>query len=145
MDNLISDSRQKDFYVFVDPQHFLVRHHITLGLGFVSVPENESNETLMFIPNPKFKGFISPFQNRLLLRYRVDYNLEIARREYFKEYPSRLHAISLLDSEEQAENYKSNNPQHVRDRQLKKIRTNGQYIYIQFMIQAGWTSSGCRG
>jgi hypothetical protein len=83
----------------------------------------------MFLPNPKFKTFISPFQNNLVRNYMAEYNLELARQRSFTEYPCRLQAIFLLDSEEEAQKYAERHPDHVSRRQLKRVKTNGPCTY----------------
>jgi hypothetical protein len=83
----------------------------------------------MFVPNPKFEGFISPFQNNLLRSYIAEYNLERTRQLEFEEYPCRLQAIFLLDSEEEAERYAARHPDHVGKRVLKRCETVGDYRF----------------
>lgn len=83
----------------------------------------------MFIPNPNFEGFISPFQMNISTEYMVEYNLEKHREIYFNSYPSRVEAIYLFDSEEEANKYHEMHLDHVGGRILKKVKTNGSYIY----------------
>jgi hypothetical protein len=118
MSNLIEDSKQLDFWIWIDPSNWLVRH---------SIEVNESN--LMYIPNPKFKGSISPFQYGMINYYMADYNLEINREYDFKNYPSRLNSIFLLPSEDEAHKYQKRHMNHVGNRILKKVKKVGNYQY----------------
>ncbi|MGK0255976.1 MAG: hypothetical protein ACI81I_000584 [Arcobacteraceae bacterium] len=130
MSNLIEDNKQRDFWVWIDPSNWLVRHSIEVLGKFSSNPQFEENESnLMFIPNPKFKGSISPFQHGMINYYLADYNLEINREYDFKNYPSRLNSIFLLPSEDEAYKYKERHINHVGNRILKKVKTIGSYQY----------------
>jgi hypothetical protein len=134
MQNLLVGTDQCDFYVWINPSDFLVRHQITTVGCFFSVPpglgsEGPLDETLMFVPNPKFRGAISPFQNNLLRNYLAEYNLELSRRHYFPRYPCRLAAIFLLENKEDAYRYRERHMVHVGNRLLKCVKTNGPYHY----------------
>jgi len=83
----------------------------------------------MFLPNPEFKTFISPFQNNLLRNYIAEYNLELSRQRSFGAYPGRLQAIFLLDSAEEAQKYAARHPDHAGTRLLKRCTTVGAYHY----------------
>ena len=82
----------------------------------------------MFLPNPNFKTFISPFQNNLLRSYIGEYNLELSRQRQFAHFPCRLQAIFLLDSVEEAKKYAERHPDHVGKRLLKRCTTVGPYV-----------------
>jgi hypothetical protein len=128
--NLYLDESQKDFWVWVNPTNWLVRHQISLVGSFTSagsVGRGESN--LPFIPNPNFKGDVSPFSIGVTHHYTAEYNFEINREHYFPEYPSRLNAIYFLQSEAEARMYQARHMAHVDGRVLKKVRTVGQYAY----------------
>ena len=105
----------------------LYNNQVGLIGSFSSNPSDADAETLMFLPNPKYKNFITPFQNNLVRNYRAEYNLEITRQRYFPKHPSRLNAIFLLWTKENAEKYQTRHPEHVADRILKKVKTNGDY------------------
>jgi hypothetical protein len=95
---LSSDSL--DFWIWVDPSNWLTRHQVTVVGSFTSLlPTDGSKETLMFLPNPNFQGFVGVFQNNILRQYIVEYNLELQRQASFPRFPSRLHCIFLFDSE----------------------------------------------
>ena len=85
--NLFSSDKPRDFFVYIDPEDLLVRHQVGLIGSFTSMPADASAATLMFLPNPAFKTFISPFQNNLLRQYIAEYNLELSRQRYFAAYP----------------------------------------------------------
>ena len=128
--NLYVGDEPRDFWVWVNPSNRLVRHQVTLIGCFISagfVERGESN--LPFIPNPKFKGDISPFTIGVTHQYSAEYNLEINREHYFSVYPSRLNAIYLLQTEGDAIAYQARHMDHVRGRVLKKAKTHGNYAY----------------
>lgn len=129
MTNFVRGNEEREFLVWIDPEDFLVHHNVSFTGSFTSPPTDEAAPVLMFLPNPEFRGFISPFQNNLLRSYMADYNLEVARAQWFVEYPSRLHAIFLLRSEADAEAYRDQNPEHVSNRILKRVRTVGGYTF----------------
>ena len=84
MTNLFSTTESVDFWVWVNPNNWLVRHQVSVVGGFFSgglVPgENKSN--LMFLPNPDFNGDITPFQHGVMQEYMAEYNLEMGREYY---------------------------------------------------------------
>jgi len=127
--NIFENTERRQFCVWVDETDLMTHHNMNIVGSFCSTPSNTASETLMFIPNPNFQGFISPFQNNLMRNYAADYNLELARRARFPNYPCRLKAIFLLDSEEDALTYKNKNPQHVEGRILARGTTNGPYCF----------------
>lgn len=128
--NIHSSSEQRDFFVFVDPENWLVQHHVKIIGCFTSTPQLQpGGSSLALLPNPNFHGAISPFQNGMIMNYISDYNLEIHRADRYKLYPSRLSALFLLNSLDDAELYRSAHPDHVSGRILKRCTTNSQYIY----------------
>jgi len=127
MENIIHSDKTKTFYVWVNARDIYANHNANKVGSFVSVPNKEDN--LMFIPNKKFSGYISPFQGNLLRSYSSEYNLEAARKEFYKDYPSRLLATFLFETEEEALLYKETHEYHVVDRELKCGKTVGGYIY----------------
>ena len=133
MKNLFASTEPVDFWVWVNPHNWLVRHQISVVGGFTSggfLPESRKSN-LMFIPNPDFGGDITPFQHGVMREYMAEYNLEMGR-EFYKEfnaYPSRLNAIYLLDSEAEAHKYKARHMAHVGDRILKKGKSATPCIY----------------
>lgn len=130
MTNLFQDKEEKDFWVWVNPENFMVRHQITITGQFFSgglVDRGKTN--LMFIPNPEFSGDITPFQMNMMNEYMADYNLEINREHFFSNYPSRLNAIFLLSSKEEAQKYRDRYMGHVGNRKLKRVKSDGDYIY----------------
>lgn len=128
--NLYIGDAPQDFWVWVNPFNLQVRHQISLIGCFFSagfVERGESN--LPFVPNPKFKGDISPFSIGVTHHYTAEYHFEIYREYYFPQYPSRLNAIYLLSSEGEANEYKERHMGHVGGRVLKKVHTVGQYAF----------------
>jgi hypothetical protein len=132
-------SDPKEFYVWVDPTDFLVRHNAGLVGVFTCGPMpgvDAGTSKLMFIPNPKFSAHISPFQHGMIRAYLADYNLELTRAEYFPRYPSRLDACFLLQNAETAHQYEAAHPEHVKGRSLKQVVTEGTHVYS--IHDAGW-------
>lgn len=127
--NIFDDSAVRHFWVWVDPEDMISHHNMNIVGSFCSTPQSASSETMMFIPNPAFHGFVSPFQNNLTRNYAADYNLELARRARFHRYPCRLQAVFLLESESDAVTYQEENPKHVEDRVLKRVTTAGDYCF----------------
>lgn len=130
MSNIYQGNEERDFWVWVNPNNWLVNHQISVTGQFFSgglVSDKKSN--LMFIPNPDFAGDITPFQMSMMNEYMADYNLEINREAYFANYPSRLNAIFLLPTEDEAEKYRERHMGHVGDRVLKKVKTIGDYLF----------------
>jgi len=130
--NLFASTEPKDFWVWVNPNNWLVRHQISIVGGFSSgghLPADRKSN-LMFIPNPDFGGDITPFQHGVMREYMAEYNLEMGRTFYtFTDYPSRLNAIYLFDQEEEAHKYKARHMTHVGDRILKKARSVTPCVY----------------
>jgi hypothetical protein len=119
MGNLFTSTGPKDFWVWVNPQNWLVRHQIQVVGGFFSgsLELSERKSNLMFLPNPDFEGDVTPFQHGVMREYMAEYNLEMGRISHkFDAYPSRLNAIYLFESEEAAHKYKDRHLAHVGDR-----------------------------
>lgn len=128
--NLVLGDAPRDFWVWVNPKNWHVRHQISVTGCFVSAGSvGRGTTNLPFLPNPAFAGDISPFTVGVMHDYTAEYNLEINREHYFAAYPSRLNAIFLLDSEEEARKYQERHSDHVHGRALAKVRTNGAYCY----------------
>ncbi len=142
--NLFMGVKERDFYVLVDPDSVVAVHNMKNGCYF-SVHPQSGSDNLMFITNPKCKSFVSPFQSNLIRKYLAEYNFEIGRRQYFPDYPSRLEAVFLFETEQEAHKYISRYKEQVSNRILKKVRTNGQYCYslhdsswVDFFRLEGW-------
>jgi hypothetical protein len=81
------------------------------------------------MPNPDFRDVpISPFSLGLIRPYLAEYHLETARAARFQSYPSRLSAMYLLGSKEDAEKYRDYNMSHVGNRELMRVATIGNYL-----------------
>ena len=169
MENLFTNTEPVDFWVWVNPNDWLVQHQISVVGGFSSgglVPD-EKKSNLMFIPNPDFAGDITPFQHGVMREYMAEYNLEMGREFYnFKHYPSRLNAIYLFDNELDAVKYKERHMNHVGNRILKKAKSVTPCVYskhdsswidflrlrlsidqqtISFISQAYWSGTKVEG
>lgn len=132
MANLFTSTVPVDFWVWVNPTNWLVRHQIRVIGGFFSggLVSGNKKSNLMFLPNPDFDGDITPFQHGVMREYMAEYNLEMGREFYkFKQYPSRLNAVYLFDSEDEAHKYKERHLAHVGDRILKKGRSVTPCVY----------------
>lgn len=130
--NLHLDEAPTDFWVWINPSSFLVRHQISVaGCFFSAGSVGRGPSNLPFVPNPAFKGDISPFSIGVTHHYTAEYNFEINREHYFPDYPSRLNAIYLLRSENEAMAYKERHMGHVGGRVLKKVHSVGAYAYSE--------------
>jgi hypothetical protein len=130
MSNVFTSNAPVDFWVWVNPDNWLVKHQITTTGGFTSggiLDQRKSN--LMFIPNPDFQGFLTPFQFGIMREYMAEYNLEVHREKSFPNYPSRLNAIYLFLSEQEAYDYKIHHGTHVEGRILKKCHSVSSCVY----------------
>ena len=104
--NIYISDEALEFWVWVNPSNWLVKHQISLVGSFISAGNiNRGESNLPFIPNPKFTGDVSHFSIGVTHHYTAEYNFEINREQYFQDYPSRLNAIYLLRSESEAEEY----------------------------------------
>lgn len=128
----ITADKTQDFFIWIDPSNFLVKHQIQTVGSFFSGGNLEKRETnLMFIPNPKFKGDIAPFQFNLMNKYITEYNMELCREQFFLLYPSRLNAIFLFKTEDEAKKYGDRHKNHVCGRLLRKVKSSGLCIYSE--------------
>jgi hypothetical protein len=127
MENLFSSEEPKHFYVWINPKDVYAYYNALMMGSFFSVSNREDN--LMFLPNQNFSGYISPFQSNLLRGYQTEHNLELVRKNKFKEYPSRLVSTFLFENEDDAMLYKDFHDFHVSQRELKKGVTVGAYTY----------------
>jgi hypothetical protein len=122
----------KEFYVWVDPEDFSVKHNVGLigWIGTAQIPSDLKAEDLMFIFNADHKqGFMSRFHLGVMRNYSIEYELERFRSAYYPDYPSRLHAVYLWPDKKEAERYATNHKDHLRGRILKRGLTEGPYKY----------------
>jgi hypothetical protein len=129
MSNLYTAEENVDFWVWINPKNWLVRHQIEFTGGFTSGGLFHKKSNLMFIPNQNFQADITPFQLNIMSEYIAEYNLELSREANFAHYPSRLNAIYLFDHEEEAYRYKDRHMYHVGDRILKKVHSVGSCVF----------------
>jgi hypothetical protein len=127
VENYFTSDKTKSFYVWINEKDIYANHNANMVGSFVSVSNKEDN--LMFVPNKNFSGYISPFQGNLLRSYSAEYNLEIARKQNYSKYPSRLVATFLFEQEEDAIRYRDTHEFHVGSRSLKVGKTVGSYLY----------------
>ncbi|MDP1548196.1 MAG: hypothetical protein Q8L87_19455 [Anaerolineales bacterium] len=130
MKNLFSTQDSVDFWVWVNPNNWLTKHQIKETGGFTSggiFGKDKSN--LMFIPNPDFRGELTPFHNGIMRDYVAEYNIELSRMQLFPQYPSRLNALYLFRSEEEAQKYSIRHKWHVGERILKKCHSITPYTF----------------
>src|SRR5262245_10784556 len=117
----------REFFVWVDPEDWQIQNNLALIGAFTGGPAIpgpiEGPEGLPFIRNPNpnaLEQSLSPFHSNVIRNYRVEWNLELVRFNDFKSYPSRLHALFLLNTKEDAHRYKVLHPEHVKNRILKR-------------------------
>ena len=76
--NLFVTDEQRDFFVWVDPRAFMVQANVTATGQFSSAELIDVQETLPFVRNDKFGGFVTPFLQSVTHSYAVEFNLETA-------------------------------------------------------------------
>jgi hypothetical protein len=128
-----SGNEAKEFFVWVDPNDWMVKHNIGMvgGLGHAPPPqEDAAPEHLLFVHNPNHRqGMASRFHIGVIKAYAVEYDLERFRYERFRESPSRLHAMYLFETRQGAQRYRDTPLEHVSTRILKRGVTEGPYVY----------------
>jgi hypothetical protein len=125
-------TEQKEFFIWVDPDDFMVRNNIG-RVGSIAQgppPQNLSPNDLMFVHNPDHKvQFIARFHRGVIHDYSIEYEMERYRYEHNRELPSRLFALFLFENRVEASRYHAQHPAHVGRRVLKRGVTVGPYIY----------------
>lgn len=130
MSELIITEELVDFWVWIDPKNWLTKHNISqTGRIFSGGLVGQGKSNLMFIPNPGFEGDISTYNLGITNYYNVEYALENFRNEYCPAHPSRLTALFLLPSEEEAKVYEETHREHVKNRILKKCHSWGKVTF----------------
>jgi hypothetical protein len=139
--NLYRNNFDKDFFFWVNPKNHIIFTNISLiGFAFSNpVPVSNPEENLLFIPNPKFTGFITPYQNNIAKRMRAEYWLEIFRPP---EYPSRPNALFICNTEEDAIEYSSVHRDHTNGRVLISGVPDGENLYS--IHDSGWFDFLCK-
>lgn len=131
MNNLFSGFNKVNFWVWVDPEYWLAKHNLQITHQLFSgglVGNLKTN--LPFIENPEFKERdMSVFQYKITNHYRIEHDLELHRIEHFENYPSRLNALYLFTSKEEAEKYQTIHPDHISKRELLACQSKGNYYY----------------
>jgi len=144
MSDLIITNESIDFWVWINPEHLLTKLNVeNTGRIFSGGLVAKGKSNLMFIPNPEFGGDISLFNMGINNNYNVEYILETFRLRSCPDHPSRLMALFLFFSKEEAEIYQQTHEDHVKNRNLKKCHSCGKVTYsihdsawIDFM--RGW-------
>lgn len=128
---------EREFFVWVDPQHWMIQHQLALVGTFTGGPviqgPVDGPDGLPFIKNPNPKALeqsMSPFHLNIVRDYMVEWNLELVRfnSPEFKQHPSRLHALFLLNTKQDAGRYAEIHPEHVKGRILKRGLTVGSFL-----------------
>lgn len=145
MQNLIVSEEGIELYLWVNPKDFIANWNLNKIGSLTSMPDASDGDNLMFVPNLKFSGFVSPFQANLLWSYEAEYNLELQRRRSFPQYPSRLDAVFLFQARAEAIKYSERNKEHVGGRELQTVRSVGRYCFsthdcswVDFLRLRGW-------
>lgn len=140
--NLFINKNEGEFYVWIDAKNPIIFHNIVLTGHICSVQNpamDNLEDNLLFIPNPKYKGSISPYHNNIVRKLRTEYILEDYRP---KQYPSRMHALYLCQTKEEAEEYKNIHPKHVEGRILISGTANSNNHYS--LHDSGWFDFLCK-
>ncbi|MBB3234467.1 hypothetical protein [Phyllobacterium endophyticum] len=123
----------RDFFVWVPPENPLVQHNLVRVGCFIGGPLDPADDDpskLPYQPNPiKHEIMLTPFHTNVMKHYAIEYELDVHRWHRDRNLPSRLHALYLLNSEYDAEQYARSHPEHVRGRILKVGRTAGKYRF----------------
>lgn len=99
MPNLDPADYPDPFFIFVDHASPTTWHNFNLtGRFCAALAAGTPDDFLMFVPNPRFAGFISPFLNNITIDYRVEWDAEQARRFHAPDAPSRLSAVYAFGS-----------------------------------------------
>ena len=118
---------------WVDPDNWMVKNNVGIVGGIVQPPPpvaNPAPEDLMFVFNRGNKqGDTSPFHLGVINQYRIEYDLERFRHERYPSTPSRLFAMFLFETRQEAETYRLDHANHVGNRTLKRGLTHGPYVY----------------
>jgi len=133
--NLISDSRKREFYVWISPDHIAWKRFMLEG-RLESIQRMSGEDNLVFVENPKNVGIISPFHANLIQQYRIEISLERFRRSHFSDYLSRLDSLFLFETLDAAIKYYKIHGEHVFNRKLLKLETEGTYRFSRHDV--GW-------
>jgi hypothetical protein len=130
--NLFKGFRSREFWLWADLDEPLVREGLAGSGRFVSACEVGTQQVVLpFIENPGFLGPLSPFGLNVVREYQAEYRLELARLRRVLEYPSRLSAIFLLNTEDDAWRYAEFHAQQTRSRQLLRAWCEGTCHYSE--------------
>jgi hypothetical protein len=94
MPNLDPSDYPDPFFIFVGQSNPMTWNNFSLNGAFFSAQGTGSpDDFLPFIPNPNFTGDISPFLLSVMTDYRLEWDVEQARRVHASDAPSRLAAV----------------------------------------------------
>jgi hypothetical protein len=124
--NLFKGFGTREFWLWADLEEPMVRQGLAGSGRFVSACEVGSQQVVLpFIENPGFLGPLSPFGLNVVREYRAEYRLELARLRHFLDYPSRLSAIFLLNTQDDAWRYAEHHRQQTGSRRLLRAWCEG--------------------
>lgn len=136
LSNLCVQDAPRPFWVWADMQEPLVREGLQQSGEFLSAADvDERVAALPFVENPGFLGRLSPFGLNVVRDYAAEYRLELTRLRSFLPYPSRLGAIFVFSSEEDAWRYADTYPERTRGRHLLRVMSVGE-------VRWSWHDSG---
>lgn len=142
-ENLFRIRDEEKFYLWINPKNYIIFHNVHFTGLITSNPmlseQSTKEDNLLFIPNPNYKNFITPYQNNIIKRIRAEYWLEFYRPP---EYPSRLQALYIFNSECDAKQYKEFHPDHVKGRILISGSAINNYLYS--IHDSGWFDYLCK-
>lgn len=142
--NFFIGIEKKEFWFWVNPMDSLLRHNMG-RIGYASsnlllLESSCAEDNLLFIPNPEYKGGISPYQNNIIKRIRAEYWLEIYRPE---QYPSRTQALYLCNSRDDANKYAEIHKEHIKNRILINGIPSEHPIPRYSIHDSGWFDFLC--
>ena len=130
-----------DFFVWVSPKDWFVQRSLEEAGYFTGGPllaPDDDPRRLLFVPNSDCpdREALTPFHLNIVKNYQIEYALDLVRWQHYRDKPSRLFALFLLPSEDEAELYRRTHADHVGGRVLKRGRAVGPHRYSTH--DAGW-------
>ncbi len=109
------------------------------------------DEWLPYIPNPKFKSFLSSQSLRTTTNYRAEYHAECVRCRYFRRAPSRLSAVFAWGSLDEARQAIAQQGSRYKGRPLKRcvlaspplraVRVNSEVVPLARKMEASGSTT----
>jgi hypothetical protein len=128
---LVEGVEPATFWVWVDPDSPTLKQRLERRApgdpgSFGSAAGLDAREAVLpFVHNPAFSGELSPFALNVLHEYAAEYALELHRARHCAHCPSRLCAIFLLRSHDEAVAYGDRHARQVDRRVLVPVQTVG--------------------